>query len=450
MALSAGFLLWIPQDSDATEGEAALGPIVLDAVAHRLVEHLGTLDMPEGEAATRIEWMPGDREGRIRRNEGWGPLGSAGLIQALGNELLETAQPDTRGLWLSPLAWVRCEKACVAVPLEQTSWIASALDDDVFGELPLVVVLKDDQQNVRDNVYGEGMSGVADARPVFGPDDVLGPSGWNWYVALGDLPGQSRATPLPWLWMIITAVLLLIGGSAYLIVLSRRDKRRAEDQMRFVASASHELRTPLSVIDGAADSLAEGVVKRAEDVREYGELIRSESRRLANLVNNVLQFSSANQRLFNVDMIDVEGWVRTSIAHAADPQDVDLTIAEHLPSIRGNRAGLDSLLVNLIGNAIRYSEDGRATVEVGSILRSGGQLALAVSVSNRVAGRMDADPQEWFEPFRRGRNAAGRPGTGLGLSVARTIAHQHGGDISLRVADDRVRFTVFLPEAANE
>lgn len=441
----------------AQDSPTSLSQAVVWMVAQQLADAfdderlIAAIDQ-EGATQEVLEWTPGSVTGQIRRDHGWQPAGAAVLTQALGSELLQSARPGMKGLWLNPMVWLDCRQTCTAFRLDESQWAGAVLQNERMNQLPVVVVLKDAEQQPRRTLPGptDGAALIT-ATPVFAEQQLLGPHGWNWHVELYSEQGSSDASSLTGpLLGTLAVVILLIGTAGYLVALSRRDRRRAEEQIRFVASATHELRTPLSVIDGAADSLAEGIVTETTAVAEYGGLIRTESRRLASLINNVLQFSSANQRLDHIDPVDISEWIQAAIAMAAgDPDRISVEIREPLPIIRANRAALDSLLVNLLNNAIRYSEDQTAVIRAQAITRAGGQLALAVSVVNRVAGRIDADAEQWFEPFRRGRTGRPHQGTGLGLSVARTIARQHGGDISLRVEDQTVRLTVFLPEATS-
>jgi signal transduction histidine kinase len=87
-------------------------------------------------------------------------------------------------------------------------------------------------------------------------------------------------------------LILLAGSMAMIMVSTQRAQRLAKLQMDFVAGVSHELRTPLAVIVSAGDNLAEGVVGDAEQVKQYGALVRDEGRRLAAMVEQTLSFAA--------------------------------------------------------------------------------------------------------------------------------------------------------------
>ncbi|MBO0722020.1 MAG: hypothetical protein J2P41_14445, partial [Blastocatellia bacterium] len=104
-------------------------------------------------------------------------------------------------------------------------------------------------------------------------------------------------------------ILLLLGASVGLIVLSsRRAQKLASQQMEFVAGISHEFRTPLAVICSAAENLADGVIDNDEQLKRYGVLIRDEGRRLAEMVEQVLEFSGtqAQRRIYELRPVDLQ------------------------------------------------------------------------------------------------------------------------------------------------
>ena len=92
--------------------------------------------------------------------------------------------------------------------------------------------------------------------------------------------------------LVSTSILGVLGASMMLMAASmRRSQRLARQQMEFVAAVSHELRTPLAVVRAAGDNLADGVMHDEAQVRKYGELVRSEGRRLTEMVEQILEFA---------------------------------------------------------------------------------------------------------------------------------------------------------------
>jgi signal transduction histidine kinase len=247
---------------------------------------------------------------------------------------------------------------------------------------------------------------------------------------------------------------VLVTGIGLVVFNARRQVNLAREHLYFVAGISHELRTPLSVISSAADNLADCTVSEDARVRDYGLLIRREVRRLKGMIENVLQFtqsaSATRPRVSaNVDMAALIAGVLDDCSALLSAHELRLEVADDLPAVRGDPAALRSALTNLVSNAAKYAAGGNwilinaATVRV----RPRGR-ALRISISNPVTGRPDAQPRKLFEPFYRGQQvrAAGIAGTGIGLAVARNVAQQHGGGVSVDAARPGViKFTFFLP-----
>jgi signal transduction histidine kinase len=118
-------------------------------------------------------------------------------------------------------------------------------------------------------------------------------------------------------------------------------------------------------------------------------------------------------------------------------------VREPLPAVRGDRERLRQVLTNLIENAIKYSPTGE-TVEVRAYTDNG---VIRVDVRDRGPGIAKEDQRLIFEKFGRvGSGGATKPGTGLGLFIARSIAEAHGGTLDVRSSPDRgALFTLALP-----
>ncbi|MCG6871462.1 MAG: HAMP domain-containing histidine kinase [Gammaproteobacteria bacterium] len=277
------------------------------------------------------------------------------------------------------------------------------------------------------------------------------------WILLANHAGRSLADEVAntFLGNLLASVLILVllfGVGAAVLGVARRQTRLARQQLVFAASVSHELRTPLSVIATAADNLAAGTVSDPGRVTRYGELIRSEARRLGGMIENVLQFSRSASHdgpaepLAPAELVDD---ALTALETRLNQRQVQREISANLPRVQGNRAALGSVLTNLIDNAIRYSRDGdRITISAElSHLRPRG-TALCIRVSNPIASSPEPRPERLFEPFYRGHNALSDniAGTGIGLTVARSIAEQHGGGLSVDTSTSgRISFRLYLP-----
>jgi signal transduction histidine kinase len=217
----------------------------------------------------------------------------------------------------------------------------------------------------------------------------------------------------------------------------------------FVSLVSHELRSPMAAVIGAARTLQERWRSLSPDQREaFLALIADETNRLAILIGDVLNTSQIEAGTFSYSFADVDlgRLVEDAVATAAIGQDeVRLTssVSSSLPNIRGDRERLRQVLSNLIENAIKYSPSGEA-VEVRAQPEDG---TIKISVADRGPGIPHDQQRLIFEKFGRADVAGGsKPGTGLGLFIARSIAEAHGGTIDVRSSPNAgSTFTLTLP-----
>jgi signal transduction histidine kinase len=217
----------------------------------------------------------------------------------------------------------------------------------------------------------------------------------------------------------------------------------------FVSLVSHELRTPMAAVIGSARTLQQRWRELSPEQREsFLELIAGETGRLATLISDVLDTSRIEVGTFSFRFseVDVAQLVRDSVATAQLGQDEVQLLAEvrePLPHVRGDPDRLRQVLMNLIDNAVKYSPAGDE-VEVRAYAEDGRVL---VDVNDRGPGIAKDDQKLIFEKF--GRVTAGgstKPGTGLGLFIARSIAEAHGGTLEVWSAPDQgATFTLDLP-----
>lgn len=254
--------------------------------------------------------------------------------------------------------------------------------------------------------------------------------------------------------LVSTGVLALLGASMGLLVLStRRAQRLARQQMEFVAAVSHELRTPLAVIRSAGENLADGVVRDDEQIRKYGDLVRSEGRRLTEMVEQILEFAGiqSGQRGFALRPValgpvleDVVESSRALVERAG--MTVDIDVPETLPPVLGDEAALRRVFQNLVSNAIKYGAGGGW---IGLRAEAEGR-EVRVSVGDRGIGIPAVEQTRIFEPFYRVPDEASAQihGAGLGLSLVRRIVDAHGGSITVRSEPGQgSEFVVRLPAA---
>jgi signal transduction histidine kinase len=217
----------------------------------------------------------------------------------------------------------------------------------------------------------------------------------------------------------------------------------------FVSLVSHELRSPMSAVIGAAQTLQQRWRELTPDQRSsFLSLIADETSRLAGLIGDVLDTSRIESGTFSYSFSDVDlgELVRETVALAEFGQDevrVRADVRHPVPRVRGDRERLKQVLTNLIDNAVKYSPAG-GCVDVFAYSDNG---FVRVDVRDEGPGIARDDQQLIFEKFGRVTVGGGaKPGTGLGLFIARSIAEAHGGSLIVRSAPQLgATFTLELP-----
>ena len=213
----------------------------------------------------------------------------------------------------------------------------------------------------------------------------------------------------------------------------RNEERRKE----FVANVSHELRTPLTNVRSYAETLQDGGGDIPQEMADsFLDIIINETDRMTHIVQDLLTLSrldsgNAELSLSRFPFGDaIESVVRANAINAKQRgHEFIYSEAESLPLIVGDRSRLEQVMMNVIGNAIKYTPDG------GHIRVSAGALEETVwmEVSDDGIGIPEKDRERIFDRFYRVDKARSREsgGTGLGLSIAREIVQQHNGTIAL-------------------
>ncbi len=256
-----------------------------------------------------------------------------------------------------------------------------------------------------------------------------------------------------------TQNLFLIGGITLLIIIGiwlvlrniKKEIQLAQIKADFVSNVSHELRTPLSLISMFAETLQMGRVKSEEKKNEYYSIIHSETSRLSSIVNKVLNFSKmeAGKRTFHMEKSDInqaaENVFNTYKFHLQNNNfEFDFEQEANLPEIDFDTEAVSEAIINLIDNAVKYSEDNKVV-----ILRTGKQKNYVfVEVEDKGMGIPEADQKKIFEKFFRVStgHVHNTKGTGLGLSLVKQIVDAHKGKIILSSSPGKgSRFRILLP-----
>jgi signal transduction histidine kinase len=234
-------------------------------------------------------------------------------------------------------------------------------------------------------------------------------------------------------------------------------ERQTVDELRrlsalradFVSLVSHELRSPMAAVIGSARTLQERWRTLAPEQREaFLALIADETTRLTTLVGDVLDTSRIDAGTFSFTFteVDLVALVRDAVAAAAAGQDEIPIVAELATTapIRADPERLRQVIGNLIDNAVKYSPVGES-VAVELAPQNG---AAVIAVTDRGPGISPDDQRLIFEKFGRatGAGTASKPGTGLGLFIARSIAEAHGGTVEVSSAPGHgATFRLSLP-----
>jgi signal transduction histidine kinase len=251
--------------------------------------------------------------------------------------------------------------------------------------------------------------------------------------------------------LILGGLSFLLGGGIFLTYRNvSKEMALARLKSDFVSNVSHELRTPLALIRLYAETLELGRLTNPQKREEYYCIIRKESERLTTLINNILDFSriEAGRKEYEFRDTDMRELVCNTLeSYRYQIEQHGFTFEEKIgevPPLKVDREAMARSLVNLVNNALKYSQD-RKYIGV-NLYRENGSVKL--EVIDHGIGIPLTEQQKIFEKFYR----VGDPlvhntkGSGLGLSLVQHIARAHGGDISV---DSRPgvgsKFTITLP-----
>ncbi len=277
--------------------------------------------------------------------------------------------------------------------------------------------------------------------------------------------------PPPWkTWWAYCLYVLIVIGLFFLRILSEKrklkvalEKVRMErvvshklrhiDRLKddFLANTSHELRTPLHGIIGLADSLIEGVAGQlSNEAKENLLMISASGNRLANLVNDILDFSRLRNDEIKVDIKDVDlnsviDVVLTLCKPSAEEKSLSLynNIANNLPIVSADEDRLQQILYNLIGNAIKFTDQGSVSIE-SEIKDNEAWIHVIDTGIGITADKLD----KVYGSFEQLESHESRKfgGAGLGLAVTKRLVELHKGKIKLESTRGKgSKFSFMLP-----
>jgi signal transduction histidine kinase len=208
----------------------------------------------------------------------------------------------------------------------------------------------------------------------------------------------------------------------------------SQHKSQFLANMSHELRTPMNAILGYTELIMDDIYGEVpETIREVLDRVQQSGHHLLDLINDVLDISKmeAGQltlALNDYSLAEVVQTVFSAVESLAVEKGLALTVVlpDDLPHGRGDERRLAQVLLNLLGNAIKFTEVGE--VQVRAMAADG---TFTIAVSDTGPGISEADQQKIFEEFQQADSSITRKkgGTGLGLSIVKRIIEMHGGRI---------------------
>jgi len=240
-------------------------------------------------------------------------------------------------------------------------------------------------------------------------------------------------------------------------------QERLEEKARkdFVSSVTHELRAPLTAIKSYVEMLIDNEAKDPNLQREFFNTINEEADRLARLIDDMLNMSNieVGNMVLNKSLVRTRKLVEDAVngvRSAAKNKSIELSvsIAEDLPDIEADKEMLRVVVTNLLGNGIKYTQDGGQVFLSAELVKDPGSASgngmIAVTVADNGPGIPDDEQDKIFEKFYRAKGAREQKvaGNGLGLALAREIATLHGGDIKLTSKEgEGSKFAFLLPAA---
>lgn len=245
---------------------------------------------------------------------------------------------------------------------------------------------------------------------------------------------------------------VVAGGVLFALRAAAREIRLSQMKSDFVSNVSHELRTPIASIRVFGELLRLGRAESSEKVREYGELIETESRRLTQLIDNILDLAriESGRKTYELAAGDLERLVaevlrtfRPRLAQEGFRLDLVPSV-EPLPPVVFDEAALARAIGNLVDNAVKYSGTSRE-IEVG-VRRDGGSAV--IWVRDRGIGIPREEQERVFDRFHRVSTGLVHDvkGSGLGLAIVRHVVAAHGGSIELDSRPgDGSTFSIRLP-----
>jgi len=300
-------------------------------------------------------------------------------------------------------------------------------------------------------------AGDAVARLETGDDGGAAEIAPGWHVAVSANPralsqaaADAAQVATAFLLRFVIVGVIAVLAEMFVVMLVARAERLARERSQFAAAAAHELRTPLAGLQLYGDMLADGL-GNPDKLRDYARRMSEEAARLGHVVSNVLGFSQLERGNLSVEVKTGSlGEALAELAERAQPAldragaVLELDVPPDL-SARFDRDALARIVGNLLDNAEKYSR----TCDDRTIALAARELdgVVEVVVSDHGPGVPAASRASLFRPFKRGVDADGPAGLGLGLALSQSLARAMGGDLAYRPGPAGATFVLQLAKA---
>jgi PAS domain S-box-containing protein len=242
---------------------------------------------------------------------------------------------------------------------------------------------------------------------------------------------------------IATDITERVNYQQQLIAATREAQKAKEMQELFLANMSHEIRTPMNGIQGMTDLLLDTTL--SDQQKEFARIIKRSVNNLLVIINDILDFSKIKAGKLTIEKIDfrlkdVLDNVKGIFDHRVKKKGLLLQVTTDpaIPeSLRGDPYRLNQVLINLIGNAVKFTEKGSVRVHVGLQEQSADEVSLQFSVTDTGIGIPESSLPYIFDHFSQGGLDISRRygGTGLGLAISHRLVQLQGGSIVVKSSE---------------